>query len=170
MQEKVQRFIDSSRSRLAAAADAEKRQRLIRLGLTEGTKREYSNSSYRSELYPECDEKSGKYYRTVPVPLAVTDEEYAAICRYDTPPADSKADAGIRLRAVSTARTIATIWLVAGIGTSVFLLFDALAEGAYWSLANAVLLLLGVLLSRALLLIFCDMAQTLRRIERQEGK
>ncbi len=55
--------------------------RLIRLGMCEKV---YSESNVYSDEYPYEEFKTGKYYKLVP--FTVTDEEYAAICRYDTAP------------------------------------------------------------------------------------
>ena len=62
-----------------------KEARLIRLGMCEKV---YSESNIYSDEYPYEEFKTGKHYKLVP--FTVSDEEYAAICRYDTAPVARK--------------------------------------------------------------------------------
>lgn len=90
MQDFVEKYIAEQKAALAAkCADAkggvaeeqekEKAARLIRLGMCQ---KEYNPATTYSAEYPYQEYKSGKYYRLIP--FAVTDEEYAEICRYDS--------------------------------------------------------------------------------------
>ena len=56
----------------------EREARLIRLGMC---RKEYNPAAMYSAEYPYQEYKSGKYYRLIP--FEVSEEEYAAICRYD---------------------------------------------------------------------------------------
>jgi hypothetical protein len=89
MQDFVEKFIAQKQAELGEkckdalapreeAIRAEREARLIRLGMC---KKEYSESLVYSEKYPYQERKTGKFYRFVA--FEVTDEEYAAICRYD---------------------------------------------------------------------------------------
>ena len=89
MQDFVREYIEKKQAELDAKCEsalaaekeramAEREARLIRLGMC---KKEYSESQLYSVEYPYQERKTGKFYRLVP--FAVTDEEYAEICRYD---------------------------------------------------------------------------------------
>lgn len=89
MQDFVEQFIAKKQAELGEkcaealapseeSARAERQARLVRLGMC---KKEYSESLVYSQDYPYQERKTGKFYRLVALP--VTDEEYAAICRYD---------------------------------------------------------------------------------------
>lgn len=89
MQDFVEKFIAEKQAELGEkcaaalapreeAARAEREARLIRLGMCQ---KEYSESAVYSEEYPYQEYKTGKFYRLIP--FTVSDEEYAAICRYD---------------------------------------------------------------------------------------
>ena len=96
MQDFVEKYIEEQeaarRSRLgerekhmSAESESARDARLIRLGMCEKV---YSESNIYSDEYPYEEFKTGKHYKLVP--LSVTDEEYAAICRYDTAPVERK--------------------------------------------------------------------------------
>lgn len=89
MQDFVEKFIAEKQAELGEkcekalapseeAARAEREARLIRLGMC---RKEYSESQVYSKDYPYQERKTGKFYRLAA--FTVTDEEYAAICRYD---------------------------------------------------------------------------------------
>lgn len=89
MQDFVEKFIAAKQAELGekceaalapreAQARAEREARLIRLGMC---RKEYSESQVFSKEYPYQERKTGRFYRFTA--FEVTDEEYAAICRYD---------------------------------------------------------------------------------------
>ena len=89
MQDFVEKFIAEKQAELGEKcaealapseeeARAEREARLIRLGMC---RKEYHDSQVYSRDYPYQERKTGKFYRLVA--FTVTDEEYAAICRYD---------------------------------------------------------------------------------------
>lgn len=89
MQDFVEKFIAQKKAELGdkcaeilapkeEKTQKEREERLIRLGMCQ---KEYSESQVYSEEYPYQERKSGRFFRYVAFP--VTDEEYAAICRYD---------------------------------------------------------------------------------------
>lgn len=89
MQDFVEKFIaakqaewgekcDAALAPREAQARAEREARLIRLGMC---RKEYSDSQVFSRDYPYQERKTGRFYRLAA--FEVTDEEYAAICRYD---------------------------------------------------------------------------------------
>lgn len=103
----------------AAETESARDARLIRLGMCEKV---YSESNVYSEEYPYEEFKTGKHYKLVP--FSVTDEEYAAICRYDTAPVTRRrrslasrtfGNAARRIRHLSVFR------IVFGLLTSAFL-------------------------------------------------
>lgn len=93
--------------------------RLIRLGMCEKV---YSESNVYSDEYPYEEFETGKHYKLVP--FVVSDEEYAAICRYDAAPVERKkrsltartfGNAARRIRRLSVFR------ILFGLLTSLFL-------------------------------------------------
>lgn len=105
----------------AAETQSARDARLIRLGMCEKV---YSESNVFSDEYPYEEFKTGKHYKLVP--FTVTDEEYAAICRYDTAPLTRRrrsltsrtfGDAARRIRRLSILR------IVFGLLASAFLAF-----------------------------------------------
>jgi hypothetical protein len=89
MQDFVEKFIAEKKAELGdkcaellapneEKAKREREERLIRLGMCQ---KEYSESQVYSENYPYQERKTGRFFRYVA--FSVTDEEYAAICRYD---------------------------------------------------------------------------------------
>ncbi len=104
---------ESASSHRAAAEEGERAARLIRLGMC---RREYNPEGVYSSNYPEEEHKTGRYYRTVP--LAVSDEEYALICRYDESPLDAEGKslpARSFARSVSHVRRLATLRFATGV-------------------------------------------------------
>lgn len=79
MDEQVKAFIEKAKEQSAQNAQKERDNILISLGLTKGTRREYGPYG-RPFLTWDSDEK--KYYYDAPVPVEVTDEEFAEICKY----------------------------------------------------------------------------------------
>lgn len=79
MNEKVEKFLAEAKGREAQKAAKEREATLISLGLTEGVKREYG--PYGSP-YVNYDREARKYYYDRPIPVEVTDEEYAEILKY----------------------------------------------------------------------------------------
>ncbi len=77
-EEKLTAALTGAKSAVAEDKEQEKSARLIRLGMC---RKEYNPAATYSADYPYQEYKSGKYYRLVP--HAVSEEEYAAICRYD---------------------------------------------------------------------------------------
>ena len=68
MDEKVRGFLDKAKS-----------EKLISMGLIKETTREYGPYGLK---YSKYDQETKKYYREVPVPVDVTDEEFEKICKY----------------------------------------------------------------------------------------
>lgn len=150
MQEFVEKYIEEKKAELAAqCADAkgavvedraaEREARLIRLGMCE---KEYSSLPTYSAEYPYQEYKTGKYYRLVP--FTVSDEEYAAICRYDdathrlVPSSVSEKFLGKSARGL---RRIALASLIFGVLVSILaavLLYFADSQYITFSLAIAV--------------------------------
>ncbi len=105
----------------SAAAEEEKRrrerdERLIRLGMCE---KEYNPSTVYSEDYPLEEYKTGRFYRLVP--YTVSEEEYAAICRYDdttTALRPANAEEGLFPTAGRAARVLPVLRLILGVAVS----------------------------------------------------
>lgn len=69
MDEKVRNFLDKAKS-----------EKLVSMGLIKETTREYGPYGLK---YPKYDPETKQYYRDVPIPVDVTDEEFEKICRYE---------------------------------------------------------------------------------------
>lgn len=137
MQDFVEKYIAEQEAARAArqaerkgANEAEtqstKDARLIRLGMCEKV---YSESNVYSDEYPYEEFKTGKYYKLVP--FTVTDEEYAAICRYDTAPVARRrhsltsrtfGNAARRIRSFSIARILFGLFASAFLGLVLYLM------------------------------------------------
>ena len=70
---------------MASESESTRDARLIRLGMCEKV---YSVSNVYSDEFPYEEFETGKHYKLVP--FTVSEEEYAAICRYDTAPVARK--------------------------------------------------------------------------------
>ena len=129
MQDFVEKFIAEKQAELAEKcgealapaaenARAEREARLIRLGMCQ---KEYSESQTYSEAYPYQEYKTGRFYRLVA--FEVSDEEYAAICRYDNSAMELKPKRlGDRLfgRGAKNYRRTAGLRLLLGVLISLF--------------------------------------------------
>ena len=79
MDPKVKEFIEAAKSEERAKFEKKRNIHLFKLGLVNKV-RQYSNE--KNINYPYYDEKENKYYREIPVPVEVTDEEYEEIMRW----------------------------------------------------------------------------------------
>lgn len=113
MNEKVEALISKRKEELRKRSLKRRNQHLVDLGLvSEKSTRQYFDTWQNT---PDCkwDEEKKKYYIGVEVPLEVTDEEYAEICKY-FPETTSMVEIET-FGAEVTLKTIASIILVVGI-------------------------------------------------------
>ena len=177
MQDFVEKYILEQEAERAARlgireADMETEQqsardaRLIRLGMCEKV---YSDSNVYSDEYPYEEFKTGKHYKLVP--FAVSDEEYAAICRYDTAPVDRKkrsftarafGNAARRIRRFSVLRIL--LGIAISIGLSVFV-YLATGKDPMGLAAGILTLIFGTTLAAFDALAFYAAGQTLAAVE-----
>lgn len=157
MNGKVAKFLAEAKERESKKAAKERDATLISLGLTEGVKREYGPYG---RPYVNYDREAKKYYYDRPIPVEVTDEEYAEILKYA--PARQKPAKPVSAAekpvskypvnpgAENTINAVATVLLVVGIVASVacavfgFVAMAALGDPEAWwigIIAGALLLL-----------------------------
>ena len=154
MQDFVEKYVEEQeaarkarQSERAAAMENERESardaRLIRLGMCE---KMYSESNIYSDEFPYEEFKTGKYYKLVP--FAVTDEEYALICRYDSAPVECKkrsftartfGNAAKRIRRTSILRILLGLTASIGLGVFAYLATDMDPIGLVAGLAIALL-------------------------------
>lgn len=176
MQDFVEKYIKEQEAALAAkctsvdasgsVAEAEARERdarLIRLGMCE---KQYNPETTYSADYPYQEYKSGKYYRFVP--FAVSDEEYAAICRYDNSPIKLKPESftdRVLGKSYKGMRRIAMFSLIFGVLVSILggvLLYFADSQ---YLLVSVLIAVLGSVFSWLSTVHFFAVSKTLDRVE-----
>ncbi len=166
-QEAARRARQGERERhMSVESESTRDARLIRLGMCEKV---YSESNIYSDEFPYEEFKTGKHYKLVP--FAVTDEEYAAICRYDTAPVERKrrsltartfGNAARRIRRLSIFKILLGLAASIGLGVFIYLATDMDPAGLAVGL---VALMIGVGFTWLDALTFYATGETLAAVE-----
>lgn len=120
MNEKVEELISKRKEELRKQSLKRRNQHLVDLGLvSEKSTRQYFDT-WQNTSDCKWDEEKKKYYVGVEVPLEVTDEEYAEICKYF--PENTSMVEFETFGAEVTLKTIASIILIVGILASLILI------------------------------------------------
>lgn len=164
MNPKVEDLISKKQEEIKQAKQERREKHLIKLGLTaEGTKRKYMEYYTNS---PDCkwDEDKKMYYIGTAVPIEVTDEEYAEICKYYPEEENDTAKNGT-YGAENTLNTIAGIILGLGIIATFISIISVFATGMpFITVLGIIILFLIILGSWALLRCFANISITLKEI------
>ena len=164
MDEKVRGFLDKAKS-----------EKLISMGLIKKTTREYGPYGLK---YSKYDQETKKYYREVPVPVDVTDEEFEKICRYaeinrpkheEVDDVDAKIEGrrAVKNGAEKTLAVFNTIGIVCGIIlAAVCVLIGILADFEYSFLFifYGLIIIIPFILSWATLKVFLNISNNLHQI------
>ncbi len=177
MDEILKKFLEEAKAKEKEAADLaaqkEKEERdayLISLGLTSGMERKWSDNY--SDLYVNWDNSKEKYYYDCPIPINVTDEEYALIKKYAPILKKSSLtddDAQASDAAESTLNVINSIFLTVVIIGSVVLLFTALGFELYLNIVWALCLLIVGLCAWAFVKVYINISNNLHEINNKMG-
>lgn len=120
MNEKVENLIKEEKARLWAIEQQQRDNHLIRLGLIDESK---SNKKYQDYFSEDAkfDPETNLYYKAANLPLEVTDEEYAEICKYF--PLTKAEESVLKTGPEKTLNIIANVTLVCGIIGALILFF-----------------------------------------------
>lgn len=164
MNPKVEELISKKQAEIEKERLERRENHLIRLGLTkDGTTRKYMEY-YTNSRDCKYDEEQHKYYIDSKIPLEVTDEEYAEICKYY--PEEDHTITNENYGAENTLKNIAGIILGLGIvATLIFIIVVLSSEMPFISILYAVILFLIILGSWALLRCFANISITLKEIK-----
>lgn len=165
MNPKVEDLISKKQEEIKQAKQERREKHLIKLGLTEeGTTRKYMEY-YTNSRDCKYDEEQHKYYIDSKIPLEVTDEEYAEICKY-YPEEENDTAKNDTYGAENTLKTIAGIILGLGIIAIFISIISVFATGMpFITVLGIIILFLIILGSWALLRCFANISITLKEIK-----
>lgn len=180
MDKLVKNFLDEAKSKeneaLEKAAQEKKETRdkfLVSLGLIKGTERKWQENI--GHPYVNWDKEKQMYYYDTPIPVDVTDEEFAEIQKYakyhktEGQEAEEEAlpyDNG----AERTLNTINKIMLALSIIVGIVLFFVALAIGQYALIVWGLGILLGYVIVWAFVKVYINISNNLHEINNKLGK
>lgn len=170
MNERVQQFLEQRKKQLEDERTERRNRHLINLGLYEGSDDVVWSKEWDGSPGWKYDKEKDCYYKgTDPSQkkaIAVTDEEYAEICKLAPEDHDCKVEVKIDKSAEKTLLIIANILLVVGIIVSIIIIIVASAVKTPLIALGAVVYFLLALATWAILRCFADMSLSLKEIKK----
>lgn len=162
MNPKVKQFLEEAKAKERAEFEKQRDAHLIKLGLVDENKStiEYSDCYSPACGFEKYDREQNKYYKRVPAPIEVTDEEYELIKRYSAtkPTVTQNNDAEIFLDKVNSFVAIVSIV------TSIVLAALALKDGSWVLFLGAVVIAIVSLISSAAVKVLLNISNNLHEI------
>lgn len=162
MNPKVKQFLEEAKAKERAEFEKQRDAHLIKLGLVDEDKStiEYSDCYTPAYGFEKYDRELNKYYKRVPAPIEVTDEEYELIKRYSAtkPTVTQNNDAEIFLDKVNSFVAIVSIV------TSIVLAALALKDGSWVLFLGVVVIAIVSLISSAAVKVLLNISNNLHDI------
>lgn len=167
MNPKVKQFLEEAKAKERAEFEKQRDAHLVKLGLVDEEKStlEYSNSYSEALGFVNYDAEKDMYYKGVFVPVEVTDEEYEQIKRYTAPKVQTIADSDDEANSAEVfLGGVNNIVRVIVIATSIVIAIFALIESSWMLFLLGVLLLLGGLITTAVVKVLLNISNNLHDI------
>ena len=167
MNPKVKQFLEEAKAKERAEFEKQRDAHLITLGLGDEEKStlEYSDCYSPALGFEKYDREQNKYYKRVPAPIEVTDEEYEQIKRYTAPKVQTIADSDDEANSAEVfLGGINNIVRIIVIATSIVIAIFALIESSWMLFLLGVLLLLGGLITTAAVKVLLNISNNLHDI------
>ena len=168
MNPKVKQFLEEAKAKERAEFEKQRDAHLIKLGLVDEDKStiEYSDCYLPVDGFEKYDREQNKYYKRVPAPIEVTDEEYELIKRYSAtkPTVAQNNDAEIFLDKVNS--IVASVSIVISIVLAVL----ALKDGSWVLFWGAVVIAIVSLISSAAVKVLLNISNNLHEINSKLDK
>ena len=162
MNPKVKQFLDEAKAKERAEFEKQRDAHLMKLGLVDEEKStiEYSDSFLPARGFDKYDRELNKYYKSVPAPIEVTDDEYELIKRYSAtkPQAILNNDAETFLDKVNSIVTCVSIL------ASIVLVALALIDESWTLFWGAVVIAIVSLISSAAVKVLLNISNNLHEI------
>ena len=162
MNPKVKQFLEETKAKERAEFEKQRDAHLKKLGLVDEEKStiEYSDSYSPARGFEKYDRQQDKYYKSVPAPIEVTDEEYELIKRYSAtkPQATLNKDAEIFLDKVNSIVTCVSII------ASIVLAALALIDESWMLFVGAAVIAIVSLISSAAVKVLLNISNNLHEI------
>ena len=184
MNEQVKKFLEEAKANEQAAielaAQKKKEERdefLISLGLTNGTKRNYSEKP--GFPYSNYEPETQKYYFDSPIPVEVTDEEFEEIKKYARYHKKESIDAvqgqeqpynNAAERTLSSINTIALVLTICGCFIWFFVGLSMSEDAGIIAWLPSIVIMLGGLILWAIVKVYVNMSNNLHEINHKLDK
>ena len=163
MDAKVKDFLDKAKAKERAAYEEERDKLLISLGLT--TDKPYIEySEFKEYQSDKWDKETKMYYREIPVPVKVTDEEYEEIKKYTKKEADDSIE--LDDTAESILGVLNTIFLILGIAATIFIIYKGFTSSRAFGdyILEAIIVLVASMATWAAWKVVLNMSNNLHQI------
>lgn len=167
MDARVKEFLDAAKAAERKRFETERDSLLLSLGLVDPDRTRRKYSDYYSSTYPDWDAEKKKYYRDVPEPIVVSDEEYEEIKKY-APKDAKKVGVGEKIIANGDEKFLSVInslVLIIGVIASIPLFVIALSTSRdILNMLSPVVVLLTTLVSWAVVKVVLNVSNNLHEI------